>query len=96
MANEDIHDAIRKVIKQASMDPEIRALALKDPGAAFKKVTGSGMPEGIRLNIVEEGQSLHGNLEVLDTELSDDQLNSIAAAAGAGCKCGRTAVLRLG
>jgi hypothetical protein len=95
MAKEEIHDAIRQVIKQASVDPAIRALALKDPGAAFKKVTGSDVPAGIRLNIVEEGQDLQGNLEILDTELTDEQLNSVAAAAGGTCRCGRTAVLRV-
>ena len=94
MAKEEIQDSIRKVIKEASKDSKIRALALKDPSAAFKQVTGSKLPAGIRLNMVEEGQGLSGNLEVLDTELTDEQLESVAG--GTPCRCGRTNVLRVG
>jgi hypothetical protein len=96
---EEISKAVKEVIRQAEISPEIRTLALKDPGAAIKKVTGGEMPEGLRVSMIDEGEGkdLHAALEFLNVSLSDDELDKVAgggcAAISGRCPCGRGNVM---
>jgi hypothetical protein len=98
---EEVSKTVKEVIRQAEVSPEIRALALKDPLAAIKKVTGEDVPDGLRVSMIEEGtgKDIHASLEFLNVALSDDDLDKVAggscAAISGRCPCGRGAVLRV-
>jgi hypothetical protein len=71
---------VNEVTRQAEKNPEIKTLALKDPHAAVKKVTGKDLPPGINLRLVEqpnEAIALHGS----EALLSDAQFDAVAGGA---------------
>ncbi len=95
---EEISKAVKEVISQAANNAELRSLALKDPCAAIKKVTGDDVPEGLSVNMIDAGDSLHANLEFLNIALSDSDLDQVSGGGGCGaisgrCPCGRGNVM---
>jgi hypothetical protein len=95
---DEIRQTVNALIRKASQDAALRTLALKDPNAAIKQVTGKDIPEGLKINLLDEGAGKDLNavlhLGAPNAELSDDELATLAAA-GAGCPCGRTNVLNI-
>lgn len=47
-------DAIRAVFRRALSDPRFRALAQRDPRAAFTEANGVAPPDGLRLRFVDQ------------------------------------------
>lgn len=101
MANTQWSDEIaERVLKdmmtKAKEDPAFRQLCLDNPGAAIKEVSGMDLPDGFKLNVIEnEGASLTVVLPdlVSPQELSEEQLEDVAG--GGGCligTCGGTQV----
>lgn len=50
---ESLNQAIEQFKQRAARDTEFRALALKDPALAVKELTGTEVPEGITINVLE-------------------------------------------
>jgi hypothetical protein len=84
--NDELQHMLLKITRRAAIDPEFRALALRDGTAAIAKVTSKPLPEGITYQFVDNS----GRVRivplpdpVLDTdELSDSELEGVAGGEG--------------
>ncbi len=75
-------ETIAEVSRRATVDPEFRALALKDGAAAMSKVTTRPIPAGITFRFVDNSGSLK-TIPLPDPlpeieELSDLELEQVA------------------
>ena len=68
-----------KIVAKAQADPEFRSRLVADPKAAIEEVTGSELPEAIRIEVHEDSAtSLHLVLPP-SGELTDEELASVSA-----------------
>lgn len=86
---EEANQALQQIVQRTTTDMEFRRLALRDPNAAVKQVTGKELPPGFKIKVVENQGA---NLTVVlpdpqnqSGELSDAELEQVA---GGGNKCG--------
>ena len=93
--NQEEAEATAKAIMQrATTDAAFHAMALKDPNAAVKEVTGKNLPDGFDLRLVSNAGAdltlVLPDLEVDGEELSDSDLEQVAGgrcAASCGGSC---------
>ncbi len=83
---EKINQVISDVKKRASEDESFRKLCLDNPNEAVKQLSGMEVPEGFKINIIENDPGVdHTILLPPDIqELSNQELDSVAA----GGRCG--------
>jgi hypothetical protein len=55
--NEAMHTSVEQLVKRATTDAEFRASALRDPAAAFVKISGTTLPKGFALNLVDNARA---------------------------------------
>jgi len=77
---EKINQTITDVKKKASEDEAFRKLCLDNPNEAIKQVSGMEVPEGVKINIIENDQGVDHTIILPSTtaELSKQELDSIA------------------
>ena len=54
---DDVAPGIEALVKRATTDAEFRALALRDPSAAYTAVAGKSLPEHFRLGVVDNARA---------------------------------------
>jgi hypothetical protein len=101
---EDAEKAIKETINRARSDMKFRQLALKDPRAALKQVSGKEPPEGLRVKTFDAGDA-HVTIVLPEyvadeSELTDVQLEQVAGggrcAASCAASCAVTSTVSLG
>jgi hypothetical protein len=84
--NDELQQMLLKVTRRAAIDPEFRALALRDGAAAISKVTSKPLPKDITYQFVDNSGSIRIVPlpdPVLGTdELSDSELEDVAGGDG--------------
>lgn len=95
---DDVQKTVQAVIKKAAGDAKFKQLAITDPAAAIKDVTGRVLPAGMKVEMIEAGAEMHGNVRYTPAELSDADLGTVSggmqcAAVGGKCPCGRGRVM---
>jgi hypothetical protein len=97
LTESELESAIREVIKRSVVDPEFRALAVKDGNSAIAKASGKSLPSGTMIHFV----SNHGTSEksfVLPDPISTPELlneEALEQVAGGSClvtSCGTSKV----
>ncbi len=81
--SQKLYEVGAKVFVKAATDPEFRALALRNGTAAVEQVTGTHLPDGLKIRFVEgEGADLTLGLPPVHKtgELSDRELEAVAGA----------------
>ncbi|CEH31919.1 hypothetical protein AM501_12900 [Aneurinibacillus migulanus] len=84
--NEKLDQAIKQFQDKASTDAEFRKLALENPSSAVKQVIGLDLPEGFKLQVVDNAGAhltvvlpdLKGN----EYELDETELQNVAGGYG--------------
>lgn len=84
--NDELQQMLLKIIRRTAIDPEFRALALRDGSAAISKVTSKPLPKDITYQFVDNS----GHIRivplpdpVLDAdELSECELEDVAGGDG--------------
>ena len=77
---EKINQTITDVKKRASEDETFRKLCLDNPDEAIKQISGMEVPEGVKINIIENDTGVDHTI-ILPTnkaELSEQELDSVA------------------
>lgn len=85
MANVQASEAMRAVLKRASVDREFRAQLLTNPRDALARQFGITVPEHYRIRFIERGPDVDALIvlpdceegEDADGELSDDSLERV-------------------
>jgi hypothetical protein len=54
---EEMDRALEALVKRATTEAEFRALALRDPAAAFNDAAGKPLPDGFVLRLVDNGRA---------------------------------------
>lgn len=80
--NEQIWDALAKVVELANKDAQIRERALSDVYATVKEVTGVEVPREFKINVVD-GTGYHVNIVLpasqgANGELTEEELDKVA------------------
>ena len=71
-----------EVAAKAAKDPKLQKLALEDPAAAIKQVTGRDTPAGMVLKFSESGTGLNAAMAVEESDIDD---SALAQVAGGSC-----------
>ena len=82
---EKVLKTLEEIGKKATTDAEFRKLCLNNPGAAVKKVSGEDLPEGLKINVVENAGA-HMTFVLPDMvtgELNEGDLDKVAGGVGA-------------
>jgi hypothetical protein len=69
-----------RIVRRAWKDPEFRELLLRDPRAAVGAELGAEIPEGLRIEVVEERSDLL--CIVLPVDLSEIGMDAVWAMTG--------------
>jgi hypothetical protein len=85
---DELEAVLAEVARRSSVDPDFRALALKDAASAIAKVSGKAAPEGQKFRFVDNSGpekviALPDPVPDLE-ELSEAELAAIAGGAGNG------------
>jgi len=83
---EKINQTIIDIKKRATEDESFRKLCLKHPNKAIKQITGMDVPEGVKINMIENDPDVAHTI-VLPPEpgtIKDEELDQIA-----GGRCSR-------
>lgn len=88
--NEQIQEAVSKVVEKAAKDSEFRAKVISDVYAAVKEVTGREVPKEFKIQVVD-GTGYHANIVLPEFRASADELTDtdLEMVAG-GSKDGAT------
>jgi len=82
---EKIKLVITDIKRKASEDESFRKLCLKHPNEAIKQISGMDVPEGVKINMIENDPDVAHTI-ILPPEpgtLKDEELDKIAG--GRGC-----------
>jgi hypothetical protein len=87
----DAEKAIKETVTRARTDLKFRELALKDPRAALRQVSGKEPPEGLRIKFFDGGDA-HVTVVLPEyvsdaSELSDAQLEQVAGGGRCAASC---------
>src|SRR5438270_12223581 len=84
--NDELQQMILKITRRAAIDPEFRALALRDGSAAISKVTSKPLPKGVTYQFVDNSGCVRVVPlpdPIVDTdELSESELEDVAGGDG--------------
>jgi hypothetical protein len=88
---EKINQVITDIKKRASEDESFRKLCLDNPNEAIKQISGMEVPEGIKINIIENEPGVDHTiiLPSSTTEMSSQELEHIAGGRSFGEGAGR-------
>ncbi len=77
---EKINQTITDVKKRASEDENFRKLCLDNSDEAIKQISGMEVPEGVKINIIENDPGIDHTIILPSTtaELSKQELDNIA------------------
>ena len=78
---EESREAIRKVISKAGSDPDFRRKALSDPNAAVEEVAGKALPEGYKLQFVDNAGA-DQTIVLPDDGALSDELDQVTGGTG--------------
>jgi len=75
----DLRVAAQAVAKKAAADAKFRKLALRDPAAAIREVTGRSVPDGMKIDILESGKggALQATVQFSSAPIPDAQLAGV-------------------
>ena len=85
---EKINQTITDIKKKASEDESFRQLCLNNPNEAIKKISGIEVPEGVKINIIENEPGIDHTILLPPNiqELSGEELENIAGGrSGDSC-----------
>lgn len=90
----DVLEAVKLVSEKAATDRKFKQLALKNPAAAIKKVTGRAVPGTMKFILIESGQVAGAFAATIgDGPLKSKPTSKMFCCAIHGrCPCGRTNV----
>ncbi len=93
----EVLEAVKLVSEKAATDQKFKQLALKNPAAAIKKVTGRTVPGATKFFLIESGQAAGFFAAAIgDGPLKSKPMTRMVCAAIHGrCPCGRTNVLTI-
>ena len=84
--------ALEAFARKASTDAKFRELALKNPTAAVKEVSGKELPQGFNIKAVARNGAdlvvVVPDLVKAGGELSDSELEKVAGGGRCGASCG--------
>ncbi len=77
---EKINQTITDVKKRAAEDEAFRKLCLDNPDEAIKQISGMEVPEGVKINIIENDTGVDHTiiLPPKESEMSKQELDSVA------------------
>lgn len=87
----DAQAALQEVLRRSAEDSAFRDFCLRSPAQAVQEATGRDLPEGFRLQFVDNaGATLTVVLPDLavTAELSDSDLEAVAGGSDKGGQCG--------
>ena len=97
LTNTELESAIREVIKRSVVDPDFRALAVKNGNLAISKASGKSVPSGTSISFISNygssGKSFVLPDPVANPELLKDEV--LEQVAGGSCdvsSCGTSKV----
>ena len=78
---EKINQTITEIKKKASEDEDFRKLCMDNPNEAIKHVSGFEVPEGVKINIIENDAGVDHTIILPPTaaEMSNKELDNVAA-----------------
>jgi hypothetical protein len=86
LSREDVTKIKRDLMRKAATDEDFRQLALSDPKAAIKQVSGIDLPSNLRIRFMEpqEGESVFMLPPRMSAgrEMSDEELETSAGGKG--------------
>ncbi len=85
---EKINQTITEIKKRASEDEDFRKLCMDNPSEAIKHVSGFEVPEGVKINIIENDTGVDHTIILPPTasELSKQDMDNIAGGRCSDCK----------
>jgi hypothetical protein len=97
LTESELESAIREVIKRSVIDPEFRALAIKNGNQAIAKASGKSLPSDTAITFISNQGSAGisfvlpdpvGNVELL----SEETLEQVAGGSCEATSCGTSSV----
>jgi len=82
--NEELQPVLQEILRRSSVDPEFRALALRDSAAAFAKVGSKRPPSDISFKFIDNSGAVKTLplpdpvAEITQEDLSDAELEAVA------------------
>ena len=80
--NEELQQMLLKIAQRTAVDPEFRALALRDSAAAISRITSKPLPTGVTYQFVDNSGSIRivplPDPIVSSDELSEAELEDVA------------------
>jgi hypothetical protein len=81
--NEELQNTFAEIARRAAINPEFRALALKDSAAAIAKVNPKPLPQGMTFQFVDNSGThkiipLPDPVPGISEELSETELENVA------------------
>jgi hypothetical protein len=73
---DDLRKAVESVIKKSASDATFKQLALTNPAAAFKDVTKRELPSGMKIEMIEAGEEMHGHVQYTPADSPDELLDA--------------------
>src|SRR5438270_10942074 len=83
----EMQSAIREVIKRSVVDPEFRALAVKNGNQAITKTSGKSVPAGTNITFISNQRSAGKSFVLPDPVSNADTLSEEALEQVAGGPC---------
>ncbi len=83
---EKINQTITDIKKRATEDEDFRKFCLGHPNEAIKQVSGMEVPEGVKINIIENEPGVEHTI-ILPPEVSALKDKVMGQIAGSNCRC---------